>query len=37
MPVFDEKGKKVDIDSDFPKLKDLDEIPKKRKKEIIFK
>ena len=33
MPVFDENGKKVDIDSDFPKLKDLDENPKNGKKK----
>jgi len=29
MPVFDENGKKIDIDGDLPKLKDLDEISKK--------
>jgi len=33
MPVFDEKGNKVDIDSDFPRLKDLDEVPKNGKKK----
>jgi uncharacterized protein (DUF3084 family) len=28
MPVFDENGKKVDDESEFPKLKDLEEISK---------
>jgi len=33
MPVFDENGKKVDADNDFPKLKDLDEVPKNGQKK----
>jgi uncharacterized protein (DUF3084 family) len=33
MPVFDENGKKVDVDSDFPKLKDLDDNPQSGKKK----
>ena len=37
MPVFDENGKKVDIDSDFPKLKDPDEISKNKKGKSFFK
>jgi predicted PurR-regulated permease PerM len=39
MPVFDENGKKVDIDidGDFPKLKDLDEISKNKKGKSFLK
>lgn len=33
MPVFDEKGNRVGTNSDYPILKDLDEVPKKGKKK----
>lgn len=33
MPVFDEKGNRVDMNSGYPILKDLDEVPKKDKKK----
>ena len=36
MPVFDENGRKVDIDDDFPRLKDLDDISKKGKKKSLI-